>query len=162
MESIYDISQRYNAITSLLEDDSIPQEEINAALMAIMDDVVSKGENGIIFLHKQEALIEAAKTEKKKIDAYIKSREAVVKRTKAAYLYAMEKMGMKSIQTARGEIKVKKNPPAVVIDDMALLPPEYTIPKIEIKPDKPAIKTAIRMGETVPGAHIEQAVSLSY
>jgi hypothetical protein len=162
MESIYDISLRYKAITGLLEDETISQEDINNALMEVMDDVVSKGENGIIFLRKQEAMIEAAKNEKKKIDAYIKRREAVVKRTKQAYLYAMQQMGMKSIQTARGEIKVKTNPPAVVIDDVALLPEDYKHTTITVTPDKPAIKTAIRNGETVPGAHLEQAVSLSY
>ena len=162
MESIYDISLRYKAVTGLLEDETISQEDINNALMEVMDDVVSKGENGIIFLRKQEAMIEAAKNEKKKIDAYIKRREAVVKRTKQAYLYAMQQMGMKSIQTARGEIKVKTNPPAVVIDDVALLPEDYKHTTITVTPDKPAIKTAIRNGEQVPGAHLEQAVSLSY
>ena len=162
MESIYDISQRYNAITLLLEDGTIPQDDVNKALMDVMDDVVSKGENGIVFLHKQEALIEAAKNEKKKIEAYIKSREAVVKRTRQAYLYAMEQMGLKSIQTARGELKVKKNPPAVVIDDVAILPEDYRHTTINVTPDKAAIRTAIRMGDKVPGAHLEQAVSLSY
>ena len=162
MESMFEISQRYNAVMALAEDESIPQEDVNKALMEVMDDVISKGENGIIFLRKQEAIIEAAKNEKKKIDAYIKNREVVVKRTKQAYLYAMDKMGMKSIQTARGEIKVKKNPPAVIIEDGAKIPAQYTNQKITITPDKTKIKAALKAGETIDGCRLEQAVSLSY
>ena len=75
---------------------------------------------------------------------------------------AMDNMGMKSIMTGVGELKVKKNPPAVIIDDGAQIPAKYQREKIAIEPDKKAIATAIKAGEEVPGAHMEQAVSLSY
>ena len=162
MESIFGISQRYNAVMALAEDDSIPQEEVNAALMAVMDDVKSKGENGINYLNAIDEAISGAKERKRKCDAYIKSLESRKKRILNAYMDAMQQMGMKSIMTSAGEIKVKKNPPSVIVDDVTLLPDDYKHTTITVTPDKPAIKTAIRNGETVPGAHIEQAVSLSY
>ena len=34
--------------------------------------------------------------------------------------------------------------------------------KVEITPDKEAIKAALKSGEIIDGAHMEQAVSLSY
>jgi hypothetical protein len=71
-------------------------------------------------------------------------------------------MGMKSLMTGAGELKLKKNPPALVIDDQAKIPSKYEKQKIEISLDKVAIKAAIKAGEEVPGVHLEQGTSLSY
>ena len=162
MESIYQISERYNNVLALLDDDDVSQDDIADALTEVMDDVVSKGENGIMYFRKLQGTIDAAKAEKKKIDAYIKALESRKKRLEGAYMQAMEMMKMKSIMTARGEMKIKKNPPAVIIDDVAKIPTQYMRQKVEITPDKAAIKAALKSGETIEGAHIEQGVSLSY
>ena len=156
MENMFSLSERYTALEELLDDETIPQEEVNHALMEVMDDVKSKGENGI------DSNIQSAKDNKKRIDAYIKHLENRKKRVLNAYMSAMDNMGMKSIMTGVGELKVKKNPPAVIIDDGAQIPAKYQREKIAIEPDKKAIATAIKAGEEVPGAHMEQAVSLSY
>ena len=162
MESMIGMSQRYNAVMSLAEDDSVSQEDVNAALMAVMDDVKSKGENGIIWLNKIDETIAGAKERKKKYDAYIKTLENRKARMIKAYINAMDMMGMKSIMTNEGELKLKKNPPALVIDDPAKIPSKFEKQKIEISLDKVAIKAAIKAGETIEGCHLEQAVSLSY
>lgn len=162
MENIFSVSERYNNVMRLFEDESVPQEDANEALMEVMDDVVSKGENGIIYLHRVQANIEAAKLEKKKIDNYIKAMENRKKRVEAAYVYALNNMKMKSIMTGRGELKLKKKPPAVIVDDVTQIDPKYTRQKVQIDIDKTAIKAAIKAGEEVPGAHLEQGTSLSY
>ena len=162
MESIYQISERYNNVLALLDDDDVSQDDIANALAEVMDDVVSKGETGIMYCRKLQGTIDAAKAEKKKIDAYIKALESRKKRLEGAYMQAMEMMKMKSIMTARGEMKIKKNPPAVIIDDVTKIPTQYMRQKVEIAPDKAAIKAALKSGETIEGAHIEQGVSLSY
>ena len=162
MESMIGISQRYNAVMSLAEDDSVPQEDVNAALMAVMDDVKSKGENGINYLNSIDEAIAGAKARKKKYDDYIKSLENRKKRMLRAYIEAMQQMGMKSIMTGAGELKLKKNPPALVIDDQGKIPSKYEKQKIEISLDKVAIKAAIKAGETIDGCHLEQNISLSY
>ena len=50
MENMFSLSERYTALEELLDDETIPQEEVNHALMEVMDDVKSKGENGINYL----------------------------------------------------------------------------------------------------------------
>ena len=162
MESMFGLSERYNALEELLDDETIPQEDVNRALMEVMDDVKSKGENGINYLHMLDGNIELAKKRKKEIDNYVKRVENRKKRMLTAYLAAMNNMGMKSIMTGVGELKVKKNPPAVIIDDGAQIPAQYTTQKVTIAPDKTKIKAAIKAGEEVPGAHLEQNISLSY
>jgi hypothetical protein len=162
MESMFDLSERYKALEELLDDETIPQEDVNRALMEVMDDVKSKGENGINYLHMLDGNIELAKKRKKEIDNYVKRVENRKKRILTAYLAAMNAMKMKSIMTGVGELKVKKNPPAVIIDDGAQVPAQYKKQTVTIAPDKTKIKAAINAGEKVPGAHLEQAVSLSY
>jgi hypothetical protein len=162
MESLFGLSERYKALEELLDDETIPQEDVNRALMEVMDDVKSKGENGINYLHMLDGNIELAKKRKKEIDNYVKRVENRKKRILTAYLAAMNAMKMKSIMTGVGELKVKKNPPAVIIDDGAQVPAQYKKQTVTIAPDKTKIKAAINAGEKVPGAHLEQAVSLSY
>lgn len=162
MESMFSLSERYKALEELLDDETIPQEDVNRALMEVMDDVKSKGENGINYLHMLDGNIELAKKRKKEIDNYVKRVENRRKRVLTAYLVAMNTMKMTSIMTGVGELKVKKNPPAVIIDDGAQVPAKYKKQTVTIAPDKTKIKAAINAGEKVPGAHLEQAVSLSY
>jgi len=157
-----EIAQRYNAITVLADDDTIPQEEVNKALIEVMEDVKTKGENGIRYLNEVQEAIDKAKENKKKLDNFIKAMENRKKRVEKAYIFAMNNMNIKSILTGWGEMKVKKNPPAVIIDDEAKIPAEYTNTKITVTPDKTKIKAAINAGKTIEGCRLEQAVSLSY
>jgi hypothetical protein len=162
MESIFQISQRYNALMELVEDETIDQADVNTALEQVMDDVQTKGENCIVYLHRLDNLEEAAKAEKKKMDAYIKGIQNRKKRMEAAIKNAMENMNTKTILTNRGELKLKKNPPALIIDDPAKIPSKFEKQKIEITLDKTAIKAAIKAGETVEGCHLEQGISVKY
>ena len=162
METMNEIAERYNAITALADDETIPQEEVNKALIEVMEDVKTKGENGIRYLNEVQEAIDKAKENKKKLDSFIKAMENRKKRVEKAYIFAMNNMNIKSILTGWGEMKVKKNPPSVIIDDLTQIPTQYQRQKIQVDIDKVAIKAAIKAGEEVPGAHLEQGTSLSY
>ena len=43
-ESIYQISERYNNVLALLDDENVSQDDIATAIAEVMDDVSSKGE----------------------------------------------------------------------------------------------------------------------
>jgi len=162
MESMIKISQRYNAVMALADDDSVPQEDINNALLTLEDELQEKGENCIKYLDSVQDKIDAAKANKKKLDAYIKTLENRKKRVEKACIYALDTLQVKSIMTGWGEMKIKKNPPSVIIDDLTQIPTQYQRQKIQVDIDKVAIKAAIKAGEEVPGAHLEQGTSLSY
>jgi predicted ribosome quality control (RQC) complex YloA/Tae2 family protein len=162
MDSLYQISQRYNNLVALLDDDAISQDEVNNALLTLEDELQEKGENCIKYLDSVQDKIDAAKANKKKLDAYIKALESRKKRVEKACIYALDTLQVKSIMTGWGELKAKKNPPAVIIDDVAKIPTRYQRQKIQVDIDKVAIKAAIKAGEEVPGAHLEQGISLSY
>ena len=162
METMNEIAERYNAVMALADDDSIPQDEINNALLALEDELQEKGENCIKYLDSVQDKIDAAKANKKKLDAYIKTLENRKKRVEKACIYALDTLQVKSIMTGWGEMKIKKNPPSVIIDDLTQIPTQYQRQKIQVDIDKVAIKAAIKAGEEVPGVHIEQGMSLSY
>jgi hypothetical protein len=71
-------------------------------------------------------------------------------------------MGDKEVITRYGVMKVRKNPPAVIVDDLTKIPTRYMRQKIQVDVDKVAIKSAIDAGEKVDGAHIEQGEKLVY
>ena len=48
----------------------------------------------------------------------------------------------------------------VAIDNEADLPEEYKREIVTIKPDKTAIKSAIKAGKGIPGAHIEECINI--
>ena len=162
MDTMMGITQRYTAVMALADDDNIPQDEVNNALLLLEDELQEKGENCIKYLDSVQDKIDAAKANKKKLDAYIKALENRKKRVEKACIYALDNMQIKSIMTGWGEMKVKKNPPSVVIDDLTQIPTQYQRQKVQIDIDKTAIKAAIKAGEEVPGAHLEQGTSLSY
>ena len=162
MDSIIKISQRYNAVMALADDASIPQEDVNNALLTLDDELQEKGENCIKYLDSLQDKIDAAKANKKKLDAYIKTLESRKKRVEKACIYALDTLQVKSIMTGWGEMKVKKNPPSVVIDDLTQIPTQYQRQKIQVDIDKVAIKKAIQNGEKVDGVHIEQGEKLVY
>ena len=162
MDTMMGITQRYNAVMALADDDSIPQDEVNNALLTLEDELQEKGENCIKYLDSVQDKIDAAKANKKKLDAYIKTLESRKKRVEKACIYALDTLQVKSIMTGWGEMKIKKNPPSVVIDDLSKVPTTFQHQKIEVTIDKVAIKAAIKAGEEVPGAHLEQGTSLSY
>jgi hypothetical protein len=162
MDSMRGITNRYTAVMALADDDSVPQEDINNALLTLEDELQEKGENCIKYLGSIQDNIDIAKANKKKLDEYIKTLESRKKRIEQACIYALDTLQVKSIMTGWGEMKIKKNPPSVVIDDLTAIPSEYISTKIDLVPDKTAIKKAIKAGEEVPGAHIEQGTALKY
>jgi hypothetical protein len=162
MDTMMGITQRYNAVMALADDDSIPQEEVNNALLTLEDELQEKGENCIKYLGSIQDNIDIAKANKKKLDEYIKTLESRKKRIEQACIYALDTLQVKSIMTGWGEMKVKKNPPAVIIDDVTQIPTQYQRQKIQVDIDKSAIKQAIKDGQQVPGAHVEQTARLAY
>jgi hypothetical protein len=102
------------------------------------------------------------KDEEKRIATMRKSLESRAKNLESAFADVLNNMGDKEVITKYGVMKVRKNPPAVVIDDIAKIPTQYQHQKIEVTIDKTAIKKAIQSGEKVAGAHIEQGEKLVY
>lgn len=78
-----------------------------------------------------------------------------------SYLKAnLEQCQIKEVKSPWFDIKIKNNPMAVHVENEAIIPEEY-FAKIELKKlDKLALKSALRCGLVIPGAHLQQGTRL--
>ena len=162
MEALYPICERYNNIMTLLGDDSISDDDFAAALQVVEADLVTKCENGmnmLRFLDDKVAAIEAQEKRLKEAKAFLKGR---AERIKGVYIEGLKRVDKKEVITNSGIMKVRNNPPRVIIDNASDLPSDYFRKTVEYVPDKTAIKLALTAGQTVKGAHMEQGQSLKY
>lgn len=72
---------------------------------------------------------------------------------------AMEMTGTEKVQGISASISFRQSE-QIVIDNEEELPEEYITVKTTYAPNKTAIKTAIKAGREVPGAHIETVKNL--
>lgn len=162
MEGLYPICERYTNIMALLGDDSISDDDFAAALQVVDADLTTKCENGmnlLRFLDDKVAAIEAQEKRLKEAKAFLKGR---AERIKGVYIEGLKRVDKKEVITNSGIMKVRNNPPRVVIDNASDLPSDYFRKTVEYVPDKTAIKLALSTGQTVKGAHMEQGQSLKY
>ena len=103
--------------------------------------------------------MEAANDEKERLANLQKFYENAEKWLSGALLNAMELFGKPKVETPTMRLTARHTA-ATVIDDLDMVPKQYTTTKVEAVADKKAIKEAIMGGEDVPGARVVENVSL--
>jgi hypothetical protein len=143
-------------------DGDLTDEQFKEALVALEENKVEKCGNAICYLNMLKHGIEDMKAEEKRINTMRKALESRAKNLESAFAYVLKNMGDKEVITKYGVMKVRKNPPSVVVDDVTKIDSKYTRQKIQIDIDKIAIKKAIQAGENVDGCRLEQTEKLVY
>ncbi len=165
MSALYQITQQYRELERLDPSEDLPAEVIRDTLEALGGELEAKATNVARFVLNVEAMAEAVENASKAM----KERAARIRRRADAvreYLRMnMQGAGIKKIEAVEFTLTLKKNPPAVVIDDAGQIPSAFMVmppppPPPEPRPDKKAIADALKAGTGVPGAHIEQAERL--
>lgn len=155
---LYEISNEYErAIDALLDEETGDLSKIDE-LKDIFDNKCINVAKYIKNLEaEQEAIASAIKsmsTREKKISAKIDSLTTYLK-------FNMERTGLLDpIKCSEFVIKLRNNPPSLIIDDEALIPDTYLLVKEVYSFDKNAIKKDILDGFGVEGARIENKKSL--
>lgn len=160
--TIYDIGGAFQSIVEMYENGDLTDEQFRDSLMELEETKIEKCSNAIRYLNMMKHNIEDMKAEEKRIATMRKTLESRIKIIENVFTYALSEMGDKEVITRYGIMKIRKNPPSVVIDDETKIPAKYTTQKIIITPDKTKIKKAIQNGEKVTGAHIEHGKGLVY
>jgi Siphovirus Gp157. len=99
---------------------------------------------------------------KEQIDRLTARKKAIdnnAKKLKENLQKTMELTGKTKFKTNLFSFGIQNNPAAVAIDDESEVPDEYLIPQPS-KIDKTAIKDALKAGEILSFAHLEQTQSL--
>ena len=112
-----------------------------------------------IYIKWVYAFIDDIRDEEKALEARRDEWKNKAERVENAVIESMDKDGIRKFETKKCKIELRKSS-AVVIDDPSLIAKQYIRVKTTEEPDKVAIGKAIRAGEEIPGAYIEERRSV--
>lgn len=158
--SLYDIDSKIREIIErgFIVDEETGEvidstKEINAKLEELEFDRTSKIENIALYLKNLEALTSSLKREEEALAKRRKVKENRIESLKAYLTQSMTAAGENGIETSKVCISLLKR--ENVITDADKLPKKWLTKTVTFKPDKMAIKKAIKDGLKVKGASIE-------
>lgn len=162
MFEAFELAAQYRRLAEVLAERHDDEQLIADTLESISGPLDEQLEN----LAKMVRNIEAAASGVQKTIADLEAREAALQhaaeRGHRLILDLMRLAGRDKVTTALFSLAIRKNPPCIVVECEAELPPAYLTypPAPPPTPDKKAIAAALKAGVSVPGARTEQGVRL--
>lgn len=165
MAALYQLVEQYRSLEALDASEELPIEVLKDTLEGLSGELTVKATNVAKFVLNCEATAEAiegaAKQMKLRAERLRKRAEGVRDYLK----FNMQAAGILKIEATEFVLSIKKNPPAVIVDTEALIPPAFMAtpeppPPPVPRPDKALIKKAIQSGMAIAGCHLEQAERL--
>lgn len=149
--SLYNITNKFVDLMDKAQEGELTEEEYNELALELQN----KSSNIIGYIKNSESLLEAMKTEEKRLSDMRKQGE---KKLDKFYQYVkenMERLGLVEIPTELGKLKITKNPMIIEIENEDEIPSEFKKEVITTQIDKTAIKNHFKdTGELVPGIRI--------
>lgn len=166
--NLYQINAEIEQLENACEDGLLIDKEtgelmtIAQALEQMKMDRAEKIENIALWCKNLASDVAALKAEEDNLAKRRKAAEAKIESLKGYLMGALVHADgtTDKFRSARTTVSVRRNAPSVVISDEALLPMEFKIQKIEVKPDKASIKEVLSRGIEVPGARLENTRSV--
>lgn len=159
--TLYDLGDAFNGVMDLVLDETMDLTVLEECLQTIEADITVKCENGIGLIRSLENLRDGMKTEAQRLTERQRIIDNRIRSIKEWYQRNLDAMGKSKVETLRGTMAVQNNPPSLKVTDAEQIPICYlTLVPARYEVDKDAVKTALKAGEEVPGAHLEQGRSL--
>ena len=153
--SLYNITNKFVELMDKAQEGELTEEEYNQLGEELALELQNKSANIIGYIKNSESLLEAIKSEEKRLSEMRKTGEA---RLGKFYQYVkenMEKLNLSEIPTELGTLKIAKNPMSVEIENEDEIPSEFKQEVTTVKIDKTAIKNHFKeTGEVVAGTRI--------
>jgi hypothetical protein len=153
--SLYNITNKFVDLMDKAQEGELTEEEYNELGNELALELQNKSSNIIGYIKNSESLLEAMKTEEKRLSDMRKQGE---KKLDKFYQYVkenMERLGLVEIPTELGKLKITKNPMSIEIENEDEIPSEFKKEVITTQIDKTAIKNHFKdTGELVPGIRI--------
>ena len=162
MASVYEIKAGFYTLTSLIEDETVSDEDILDAWNNQTDDLKDKFENCCKYIKNVESDIAGLKEEEARLKAKRKSLENSIERFKGLMHETMNAAGEKKLSCGTFTVSLQKNPESVVMDEQYIenIPEEYLKYK-DPEIDRAKIKEHLKAGVNLEGiAHLEQSEGL--
>ena len=156
---LYELTQNYLNLLDLLENPEVPAEMVQAALEEVEGNFEDKAENIIKLIKSVEGDIKAYKEEEIRLSTRRRTLENKVINLKVYLESSLKAIGKKEIKGKLFTLKIQKNAPSVVIDDLNTIPKEYLKESL-ILVDKTKLKEDLKNGLEIAGARLEASESL--
>lgn len=145
-----------DALMNLMDDEAATNDQIEEAFSLVNDRA-----GAVAAVCKNlDATSDALDVEIKRLQQMKRTKENRLEWLKSYTIHQMQKMDTEELRSGVHILKIRHNPPAVVIDDEMALPAKYIKIVQEQKIDKAGIKDALKAGEHVHGAHLERGIRL--
>lgn len=157
--TLYEISEQYRTVLENIEVDENGELIGIEQLEELEGQLKDKTEACGIIIKELKAEAEMIAAEEK---ALKERKESKIKRAERLTQYVSDMMlmnGMPSLETGKVKMGFRKSE-AVVVTDETLIPHDYMIETITVKPDKVGLKKAIKGGEDIPGVVLETRSNL--
>lgn len=161
--TLYQITNDYMQLMQMMEDPEMDPQTLSDTMEGIEGELEVKAESYAKVMKNLEADVVGIKAEIDRLSERKKTIENNIKKMKETLQFAMETTGKTKFKTELFSFGIRKNAPAVVMDE----PYIENVPERFLKYSDPtinrsAIKEAIQKGEDLEGlAHLEQSTSLS-
>lgn len=165
MASIYELTQEFETLWSLMEDGLLDDEALAGAFDVATEDLAAKLEGYCKFIKNLESDIAGLKEEEKRLATRRKTMENTVERSKFAMQKAMQMAGEKKIPAGSFTCSIQDNPPKVVLDEQYLenIPEKFLVPQepqINKKLMLEMLKENFETPELQGIAHLERSSSI--
>ncbi len=153
--SLYNITNKFVEIMDKAQEGELTEEEYSELGNELALELQNKSSNIIGYIKNSESLLDAMKTEEKRLADIRKQGE---KKLDKFYQYVkenMERLGLEEIPTELGKLKITKNPMSIEIENEDEIPSEFKKEVTTTQVDKTAIKNHFKdTGEIIPGIRI--------
>lgn len=154
MNSLYEISHDYLVALDNLEIDMETGEILNyEAVDALTGQFEEKAESVACYIKNLDAFAASIKAEEFKLAERRKNAERKADNLKKYLTSCLDAVNREKLETARTKVSFRKSV-QVSIADEAVLPADFKVETVTVKPDKTAIKKAIQDGQEVNGASL--------
>lgn len=152
---LYELTQVYQAILDL----DLDQESLDTALESLNDTLEEKANNIGKVISQLQAESAAYKTEIDRLNAKKKQAESKAEGLKEYLDFAFKSLNVTKLETPLYKFSYRKSE-SVAIDNIDEIQDQYKRTEVVVSADKTSIKSAIKAGLEVKGAHIEEKQNL--
>ena len=156
LKPLYQIADDYLAVAHQLADLDLPDETIADTLEGASGDLESKAWNVAALIQQFEGDATIIKDAEQRMASRRKTLERRVAWLRGYLLVQLLRVGIYDIESPEFVIRVRDNPPKVVLDDETVVPDDYRREEIVISIRKDDIRKALLDGVEVPGTHLER------
>lgn len=159
--TLYQLADEYlAAFDALTTMEDIPPEAITDTLEGLAGSFQDKAVAVAAYLKTLEAEAEAIKDARDAMERRETALTHHAVRLREYLKVEMERTGLVRLDSPCLALRVQPNPPSVIIEDAGMLPARFTETLTTVKVLKAEIGKALKAGESVFGAHLEQTTRL--